>query len=138
MPYFLTSSHRNGLILSIPQVHLFSPSYDREFLIQYSAAIPHAYLQKFDDPYKASNCQLIITEKNIPLDTPEIIADTLFDIAKRFAPLPASSTSSLPAPPPSSPLKRKTMSDVTNCVDTPSVTESESEGKCVRVDGNEE
>ncbi|ELR08384.1 hypothetical protein VC83_03526 [Pseudogymnoascus destructans] len=112
--------------LSIPdgdiQAFLFSPTTDRKSIIQYSATITSSYLRKFDEPYKSHTSPLIITEKYLSLNEPELIVDALHNI-EQLARLPKSFTS---------PLKRKVMSDITNSVDM-SVAEREPARKRVHI-----
>jgi len=67
------------------QVYLFTPSTDRKSLVQFSATIPTLYLQKFDDPYKAVVCPLVLTERVLSLDQPEAIIEALNEIARLCA-----------------------------------------------------
>ncbi|OBT50901.1 hypothetical protein VE04_08347 [Pseudogymnoascus sp. 24MN13] len=112
--------------LSIPdgdiQAFLFSPTTDRNSIIQYSATITSSYLQKFDEPYKSHTSPLIITEKYLSLNEPALIIDALHNI-EQLTRLPKNLTS---------PLKRKAMSDITNSADM-SVAERETTRKRVHI-----
>lgn len=110
------------------QVYLFTPSADRKFVVQFSATIPTLYLQKFDDPYKAVVCPLVLTERALSLDRPETIIEALHEIARLYAGSPT-----VPVPSP----KRKVMSDITNHIDISPVAGIQSRGKRRRTMKNE-
>jgi hypothetical protein len=82
--------------------------------------IPTLYLQKFDGPYKAVVCPLVLTEKVLSLDLPEAIIEALNEIARLCV-----GSQAVPVPSP----KRKVISDITNHIDVLPVAGIQCRGK---------
>ena len=72
----------NGILemLTGIQVHLFSPSTNRESLIQHSVKFLRPYLQKLSKPHKCFDCHFTITRQKNPFHQPHLIVQKLHDI----------------------------------------------------------